>query len=227
MEAPVDDTSMQIDESNEGGGAGQVMEEQPPMPPDGECCGLKSKCESGDGSEEDEDESKRQPITEKTIQLTAQDGRTKIVSLSIAEMSVLIKTMIDDDDANQEIPLPNVDYEILESVIDFCELYDSNPFDEIEKPIKSANMEEIVSKEHADFLGTVVIDGDKEKLFKLILAANYLDIKPLLDLCCAKVASMIKGKNPDEIRSEFNIVNDFTEEEEKQIREENKWCEET
>ena len=35
----------------------------------------------------------------------------------------------------------------------------------------------------------------------MILAANYLDIKSLLDLTCAKVASMIKGKNTEEIRT--------------------------
>ncbi|RHY26913.1 hypothetical protein DYB32_007166 [Aphanomyces invadans] len=57
-------------------------------------------------------------------------------------------------------------------------------------------------------------------------AANYMDIKSLLDLACAKVASMIKGKTPQEIRETFNITNDFTPEEEAQIREENKWCEE-
>ena len=61
--------------------------------------------------------------------------------------------------------------------------------------------------------------------FELILAANYLDIKSLLDLTCAKVASMIKGKTPEEIRKQFNIGNDFSPEEEAQVREENKWCE--
>ena len=40
------------------------------------------------------------------------------------------------------------------------------------------------------------------------------------------VASMIKGKTPEDIRKTFNIVNDFTPEEEAQVREENKWCEE-
>ena len=54
-----------------------------------------------------------------------------------------------------------------------------------------------------------------------ILAANYMDIKPLLDLACAQVATQIKGKSPEEIREQFNIVNDFTSEE-AQIREENK-----
>ena len=41
---------------------------------------------------------------------------------------------------------------------------------------------------------------DQEMLFELILAANFMDIKPLLDLACAKVASMIKGKTPEDIR---------------------------
>lgn len=56
-------------------------------------------------------------------------------------------------------------------------------------------------------------------------AANYLDIKALLDVGCKTVANMIKGKSPDEIRKTFNIQNDFTSEEEEQIRRENEWAE--
>ncbi len=36
---------------------------------------------------------------------------------------------------------------------------------------------------------------------------------------------MIKGKSTDEIRKTFNITNDFTPEEEEQIRRENEWAE--
>merc|ERR1719362_1624421 len=57
------------------------------------------------------------------------------------------------------------------------------------------------------------------KLFKKWLPTMELQMQ-------AKVASMIKGKNTEEIRKQFNIVNDFTPEEEAQVREENRWCEE-
>jgi hypothetical protein len=43
-------------------------------------------------------------------------------------------------------------------------------------------MSEIVGQWDAEF-----IDVDQELLFELILTANYMDIKPLLDLACAKV----------------------------------------
>jgi S-phase kinase-associated protein 1 len=82
-------------------------------------------------------------------------------------------------------------------------------------------MSEIVQEWFATFVAV-----EQDVLFELILAANFMDIKPLLDLTCASVASMIKGKTPEEIRQTFNIVNDFTPEEEAQVREENKWCEE-
>ena len=55
---------------------------------------------------------------------------------------------------------------------------------------------------------------DQETLFNLILAANYLDIKGLLNVACWKVGDMIRGKTPEEIRKTFNIKNDLPEKDE-------------
>mmetsp|Transcript_4175 Transcript_4175/g.4321 ORF Transcript_4175/g.4321 Transcript_4175/m.4321 type:complete len:178 (-) Transcript_4175:130-663(-) len=160
----------------------------------------------------------------RAVHLVSGEGDSFDVPLSVAKMSEVVKTMItddDDSDETQEIPLPNVKSSILAKVIEFAKHYKEEAMTEIEKPLKSANMSEVVQEWYANFANV-----EQEVLFELILAANYMDIKPLLDLTCATVASMIKGKTPEEIRKTFNIVNDFTPEEEAQVREENKWCEE-
>ena len=160
------------------------------------------------------------------VYLVPPEGTKIEVSREVAEMSVLIKEMLadddDDDDAEvPEIPLPNVQRDILEKIVEFCNHHVNNPMAEIEKPLKSNNMAEVLD----DAWDAEFIDLDQPTLFNIILAANYLDLPSLLDLSCAKVASMIKGKTPEEIRKTFNIVNDFTPEEEAQVREENKWAE--
>ncbi|CEL99351.1 unnamed protein product [Vitrella brassicaformis CCMP3155] len=154
------------------------------------------------------------------IKLQSQQGDIYEADQQVACMSTLIKNMVEDSGSEDAIPLPNVKTAILQRVLQYCEHHKENPPEEIAKPLKSTNLAEVVSEWDAEF-----VNVEQEVLFELILAANYLDIKPLLDLTCAKVASMIKGKTPEEIRKQFNIVNDFTPEEEAQVREENKWCE--
>jgi S-phase kinase-associated protein 1 len=155
----------------------------------------------------------------------SKEGDPFPVDLEVAKMSELVKSMIDDntddDEEVTEIPLPNVKAQILKKVIEYCQHYKEEPMNEIEKPLKSSEMSEVVQRWYADF-----VNVEQPVLFELILAANFMDIKPLLDLTCATVASMIKGKTPEEIRRTFNITNDFSPEEEAQVREENKWCEE-
>jgi len=156
------------------------------------------------------------------LKLVSSEGEKFTVSEKVASMSELVKTMYEGDKEAKEIPLPNVKAVVLQKVIAYMQHHAENPAKEIEKPLKSAIMSEVVSQWDADY-----VEVDQELLFELILAANYMDIKPLLDLTCAKVASMIKGKTPEQIRKTFNIVNDFTPEEEEAVRAENKWAEET
>jgi S-phase kinase-associated protein 1 len=165
----------------------------------------------------------------KKVTLISNDLKKITILQKIAKSSVLINTILnddddDDDDYNEnnipQIELANVSNDILLKVVEFITYHHENgPMKEIEKPLKSQNLEEVVSNWDTNFVSL-----EYEKLFELILAANYLDIKSLLDLTCAKVATIIKGKSPEDIRKTFNIVNDFTPEEEAQVREENKWA---
>lgn len=161
------------------------------------------------------------PSEEKQFILISQEDDKVSVPKRIALMSELVKTMADGDKEEHEIPVPNVKTEMLKKVLDYCRYHVDSPAREIEKPLKSTNMVEVVSRWDAEY-----VNIPQEALFELILAANYMDVKPLLDLCCAQVASMIKGKTTEQIRKTFNIINDFTPEEEAAVIAENKWVEE-
>ena len=156
------------------------------------------------------------------ITLATMDGETMEVDKEIAMKSVLIRGIVEDSGVEDDVPLPSIKKPILEKVIDYCTYIHQNPPPEIDKPLRSNNLNDVVSDWYANF-----VNLDQEVLFELILAANFLDIKSLLELACAKVASMIKGMSIQETRKFFNIENDFSPEEEAQIMDENKWAEES
>nr|CCC95239.1 unnamed protein product [Trypanosoma congolense IL3000]CCC95241.1 unnamed protein product [Trypanosoma congolense IL3000] len=147
-----------------------------------------------------------------------------------AMMSGLVKDMLEDQgDSEPIIPIPNVSARTLKLVIDYMEHHYNNRADPIEKPLKSS-IDKIISEWDHKFLYTNLVKDNDEKqhevLIDVIMAANFLNVRDLLDLTCACVANMIRGKSAEEIRALFNIESDFTPEEEEKIREENRWCEE-
>ena len=73
-------------------------------------------------------------------------------------------------------------------IIEYCTYIHTNPPPEIEKPLRSNELGDVVNPWFAEF-----VNLEQEVLFELILAANFMDIKSLLELACAKVASLIKG----------------------------------
>ena len=160
-----------------------------------------------------------------SIKIQSNEGEVFTVETEIAKKSGTIRNMLEDlgmeEDADNEeaVPLPNVSTNILKKVIQWSTHHKDEP-----TPVDDENNQkrtDDISSWDLDFLKV-----DQGTLFELILAANYLDIKGLLDVTCKTVANMIKGKSPEEIRKTFNIKNDFSPAEEEQIRKENEWCEE-
>ncbi|KAK7252985.1 hypothetical protein RIF29_37331 [Crotalaria pallida] len=149
----------------------------------------------------------------KKITLKSSDGEVFEIDEAVAVESQTIKNIIEDDCADNGIPIPNVTGKILAKVIEYCKKHVDAASSE-DKPTDSE-----LKNWDADF-----VKVDQATLFDLILAANYLNIKSLLDLTCQTVADMIKGKTPEEIRKTFNIKNDFTPEEEAEVRRENQWA---
>ena len=156
---------------------------------------------------------------DKKITLVSSDGEKIEISSKAVQKSVLVKGIIEDYPDDAEVPLNNVKSNILKKIKEYLEHYENSEPKEIERPLPSSEFKDCVEEWDYNY-----INVELEMIFEIILGANYMDIKPLLELASAKVASLIKGKTTEEIRKLFNITNDFTPEEEQQIAEENKWC---
>ena len=119
-------------------------------------------------------------------------------------MSRVIADVVEDDsdEVEQDFPCPKVTGPILKKVVDYCKHYkEQEEMEEIETPLQGETVEEIVKPEwFAKFC-----DVERETMFQLVAAANFLNIKPLLDLTCLAVSVSIKGKSVEELRSIFNL----------------------
>jgi S-phase kinase-associated protein 1 len=144
-----------------------------------------------------------------------------VITKKAAELSVLLKSTIMDFQGDIVVPLSEIDDKTLQLVIEYLNHYDGQSPQEIEKPLKSAELKEVTDDWSANFIDNLQL----ETLVDLTVAANFMEIQPLLDLTCAKIASMCKDKTEDEIFKTFGVTDTFTEEEKAKIREENKWIE--
>ena len=119
-----------------------------------------------------------------TCRLLCKDGEVLEVPVPVASTSKLIAGLIEDSGTEEDIPLTQVDKPTMEKVLIFMERMSEHTPPEIEKPLSSTDLSQVVEQWYSDY-----VNVDTEKLFEVVMAANYLDIKPLLELSCAKVAS--------------------------------------
>jgi len=125
------------------------------------------------------------------------DGHKFKIDRESAMMCNLVKSIIEGDSEAKLIEIKKVSSDILELIVEYLLHHRGKVPAEIAKPIRSVKMEKIVEDEwDAKFINS----QSKRTIFQIILGANYMDIKSLLHLGCAKIATMIKGKSPEEIK---------------------------
>ncbi|KAK4711265.1 hypothetical protein R3W88_005778 [Solanum pinnatisectum] len=120
----------------------------------------------------------------KFLTLKTCDGEEFIFDEAIAVRSQTIKNMVEDDCVSNVIPLPNVYSKITTKVIDYSKKHS----------------EEDVSKDMLMDFDKTFVKVHHSILHALILAANFLNDKEILDMMCEEVADRIKGKTSEEIR---------------------------
>ena len=131
------------------------------------------------------------------ILLVAADGSEFVVDADAAHASAVLSSMFGDVDCDDRARVPlDVQGRSLERIVRYMKTRDA----------------------------AAVIPTEKDELLELVVAANYLNIEPLLDAACGAVAERIKDKSPEEIREAFGLENTFSPEEEAEIRRQNAWA---
>jgi S-phase kinase-associated protein 1 len=122
-----------------------------------------------------------------------------------------------DEEDNEPIPVYSVpNRATLVRVVEFMEHHKRDPLREIEKPLKSTNLVEIVGDWDAAFIDVVHKDEEgnynMDGLVDIRNAATYLDIPQLIELVLAKHASLIKGKSIEEVAKITGYKGDLSQE---------------
>ena len=156
--------------------------------------------------------------------IVTSDGDIFKIDSDIAQKSNMIKEMFEGISSEGKIPI-QVDSVTFAKILEYLEHYKDDwpkiPTDE--ERYCDSNKEGIADIN--DWDKEYIVSDDTDSLEKLTLGANFLEITPLLHLCCKSIANIISEcKDAEEIRQKFGIENDFTPEEEAKVREENAWA---
>lgn len=117
------------------------------------------------------------------------------------------------------IPVPNLSGETLLRVTEFVTHHHAHPNPEYDKMCEAERRAAEMVEWDKDFVTPLKMS----EVFDLIMAANYLDLKPLLELSAKRVAQSLKGKSEREIFALFGVDRDMTEEEREKVKQDHPW----
>ena len=142
---------------------------------------------------------------------------------------------------NGVLELPMISADPLRYVLNYLENYHSNgcKVSTIPQPVNPAKqpLQNILTGWEFNFIygpGGILKGPNKEgpsevermMLSEVMIAADFIGVPSLIDLCGAVWATMLQGHTPAQIRDLWGMENDLLPEESKKFREENAWADE-
>jgi len=129
-----------------------------------------------------------------SLNLQSSDGEIFAVSEDVFLQFGTIRTMLEilgekNISRDSNLPLPNVDSETLRILIDWATFQVTKKTTEIYCPNTDLDRYKL----------------DPDQLMKLVRAADYLDIEPLLDIGCRDIGDLITGKSFNEMKILLNF----------------------
>tara|TARA_Y100001958_G_C21157195_1_gene491953 strand:- start:627 stop:1163 length:537 start_codon:yes stop_codon:yes gene_type:complete len=139
-----------------------------------------------------------------------------LADINVWQQSETIMEMVKDTDPGDTIPLASVPKEALDKVVEYMEKMAAFKTDGTSDEDKQAWIDGTYKK-------TMEAQDQLPLLFQTMTAANFMNVKTLVDELCKFVAEMIAQRTPNEILDYFNIRKDATWEEEQELIATHKW----
>lgn len=150
--------------------------------------------------------------------------------LEIAQQSRLVKNMIDVlkvQENNVEIPCETLKKEVVEllavSSVPLCPPLPQSWMESHKEDGADADEGKKFNPQLSEQERRWFAELDEQRLYDVMMAANFLDVPHLLDKACETVAAMVRGRTPEEIREILGLKNDFSQEEYELVLKENAW----
>ncbi len=96
--------------------------------------------------------------------------------------------------------------DVLAAIVDYLNHYKGKEPQIVERPLKSRNMADVVADPFDATFIDKVAETNLQNLYDLIMGALLMDIRGLIHLGCAKVASLIKGLPLDKIKPALAVA---------------------
>lgn len=150
------------------------------------------------------------------VTVAADDGSERVLKdINVWQQSETILEMVKDTDPGDTIPLASVPKEALDKAVEYMEKMAAFKAD--------GTTDEDKQQWISEYKKTMEAQEQLPLLFQTMTAANFMNVKTLLDELCKFVAEMIAQRTPNEILDYFNIKKDATWEEEQELIATHKW----
>lgn len=135
------------------------------------------------------------------LKIRTNDGHVVHVEKKDLEISNLISTVAQSilDETEEEIPLYNVSYPVFLKILEYTRHYGREPMKTISKPLFQNSLG--VQQWYVDYITSF----HETTLYDVLNASTYLDIEPLQELICARIATLITGKEYHELKEIFGF----------------------
>ena len=172
-----------------------------------------------------------------SVVLESAENKQFTVNRKVAEQSNLIKSLLEDCGmTNEPIILPAIESPLLEKVIVWLNEKVDKPFNYVTEKreevldengkVKEVKVCHLAKPSDLNLLTTwdeEFFGNDANGIIDLYKAGNYLNIYELYTKACMMIAKNLTGMTTEQMREYLGVVNDFTPEEEEEIKKSTSW----